>query len=340
MSMSGIESTTAAEVGRDAPAQTVQEPEANGRRSWRAFAEEYGIVWVTLVALIVASLVSSDFLSSTNIENVLSQNAPLGLVAIGMTFVMIAGGFDLSAGAQVGACTVVAATLSNHYSTEVAVVGTVVAGALAGAFNGVLITALRINAFVATLATGSIFTGAALLYTKSTTIPIKDTGFAVIGAGHVFGVRTSAVIVVVLFVVLGFLLAKSVYGRSLYAVGGNDVAARLAGLRVDLLRGSTYTLVGAGCGAAGLIYASLFATGDPATGVSITLDAITVVIIGGTSLYGGAGAMWRTAVGLILLSTITNVFDLLAIESSWQLVTKGAVLILAVGLDLFQRRSR
>jgi ribose transport system permease protein len=338
--MSGIGPTTAAEVSDETPAQTVGDGGTEQRRSWKHFAEQYGIVWITLAALIAASLISSEFLTSTNIQNVVSQNAPLGLVAIGMTFVMIAGGFDLSAGAQVGACTVVAATLSNHTSTGVAVVGTVLAGALMGALNGVLVTAARINAFVATLATASIFTGAALLYTKSTTIVITDTGFGAIGSGNVLGIRTSAVMLVVLFVVLGFILAKSVYGRCLYAVGGNDVAARLAGLRVDLLRGSTYTLVGAGCGAAGLIYASLFATGDPATGVSITLDAITVVIIGGTSLYGGAGAMWRTAVGLILLSTITNVFDLLAIESSWQLVTKGVVLLLAVGLDLYQRRGR
>jgi len=110
-------------------------------------------------------------------------------------------------------------------------------------------------------------------------------------------------------------------------------------MRVDLLRASTYVLVGAGAGAAGLIYASLLNTGDPSNGAAITLDAITVVILGGTSLFGGAGAVWRTAAGLVLLATITNVFDLLAIESAWQQVTKGVLLITAVGLDLLTRRN-
>jgi len=313
------------------------------RRSWtktaRGLTETYGILWVTLLGLVAASLISDQFLTWANIQNVLSQNAPLGLVALGMTFVMIGGGFDLSSGAIVGASTVVAAELANHQSLGVAIAGTIIGGAIAGGINGTLVTRLRINPFVATLATSSIFTGAALLYTKSLTVVVTNPNFGVIGNGTIFGVRTSIVMLVALFVIFAFILSKSIYGRALYAAGGNEQAARLSGMRVDLLRASTYVLVGAGAGAAGLIYASLLNTGDPSNGAAITLDAITVVILGGTSLFGGAGAVWRTAAGLVLLATITNVFDLLAIESAWQQVTKGALLITAVGLDLLTRRN-
>lgn len=305
----------------------------------RRLAQEYGILWVTVLAVIVASFVSAQFMTWANIQNVLSQNAPLGLVALGMTFVMIGGGFDLSTGAMVGTSTVVAAELVNNTSVGVAIAGTILAGAIMGSINGTLINWIGINAFVATLATSSIFAGAALLYTKSLTIVITNPHFSVIGTGDVFGIRTSVVMLVALFAIFGFVLAKTVYGRALYAVGGNDQAARLAGIRVDLIRASTYVLVGAGAGAAGLVYASLLATGDPTNGTSITLDAITVVVLGGTSLFGGSGAIWRTAAGLVLLATITNVFDLLAIEAAWQQVTKGALLITAVGLDLLTRRE-
>jgi ribose transport system permease protein len=308
-------------------------------KSWGAFAQKYAIVWVMLGGLVAASLVSDAFLTSNNIQNVLSQNAPLGLVALGMTFVMIGGKFDLSTGAIVGASTVTAAKLADNYSPAIVILGTVLAGAMAGAINGALVTLLRVNAFVATLATGSMFTGLALLYTNSQTIVFSNRDFSRVSTGSLFGVRTSAIIVVVLYLVLGFVLAKSVYGRALYATGGNVEAARLAGLRVDGIQASTFVLVGAAAGAAGMLYASLLTSGEPTIGSSITLDAITAVVIGGTSLFGGRGSVWRTAVGLVLLASITNVFDLLAIESAWQLVTKGGLLILAVALDVSTRQS-
>jgi len=312
----------------------------NSKKQMRRWAEEYGILWIAVLAVAIASQVSGDFLTWTNLQNVLSQNAPLGLVALGMTFVMIGGGFDLSSGAIVGASTVVAAKLANTEPIGIVIIGTILAGAAAGAFNGVIITRLRINPFVATLGTSSIFTGLALLWTKSLSVTVTHSGFNVIGSGDfIIGVRTSVVMLVAFYIIFGFILARSVYGRALYATGGNDQAARLAGIRVDLVRWSTYVLVGAGAGAAGLIYSSLLATGNPTIGSSILLDSITVVVIGGTSLFGGSGAVWRTAAGFVLLATISNVFDLLAIEAAWQMVTKGALLITFVGLDLLSRRN-
>jgi ribose transport system permease protein len=300
----------------------------------------YGIVWAAVVAVVAASLLSGSFLTTSNIQNVLTQNAALALVALGLTFVMIGGGFDLSSGPLVGACSVVAAVLANDTPTPVAVVVTIVVGALAGAVNGILVTAFRINAFVATLATGSVFTGLALLYTGSKSVFVTNSSFNNLGLSSVLGVRTIVVLVAALYLIGALVLAKSVFGRALYAVGGGEVSARLAGLRVNLTKALTFVIVGAAGGVGGVIFAALLTSGTPSTGSSITLDAITVVIIGGTSMFGGSGAVWRTAVGLVLVATVTNVYDLLAINSAWQLVTKGFLLVAAVGLDYLTSRKR
>jgi len=133
-------------------------------------------------------------------------------------------------------------------------------------------------------------------------------------------------------------LTKTIFGLTLYAVGGNAVSARLAGLRVNEAKAATFVLLGACAGAAGVIFSALITSATPTAGATITLDAITVVIIGGTSMFGGSGAVWRTLVGLVLLATISNVFNLLAVPDSWQSITKGVLLILAVGLDYLARR--
>jgi ribose transport system permease protein len=141
----------------------------------------------------------------------------------------------------------------------------------------------------------------------------------------------------IVFLVGGVILAKSVYGRSIFAIGGNNEAARLSGMRVDLLRASTYVLTAVCSGIGGMILASRLGVGQADMGGSIALDAIAIVVIGGTSLLGGEGAMWRTAVGLLTIATLTNVFDSLAISTNYQLVVKGCIVVGAVALDLFAR---
>ena len=144
----------------------------------------------------------------------------------------------------------------------------------------------------------------------------------------------------IIFIVGGVVLAKSVYGQSIYAIGGNNEAARLSGLRVDLLRGSTYVLSAMCSGIGGMILASRLGVGQADMGANIALDAIAIVVIGGTSLLGGEGAMWRTAIGLLIIATLTNVFDSLAISTNYQLVAKGMIVIGAVALDIFSRSLR
>jgi ribose transport system permease protein len=298
------------------------------------------MVWILIIVMLVANAYYPGFFEWGNIRNILSQNAPVGLVAIGMTFVIICGGFDLSVGAIVALAAVLYSGFSNHMSLELAFVLTLGAGLLAGAINGVIITFFKVNAFVATLATASLYTGAALLYSNSGPILSSDPGFTTFGSKDWLGLPIVVWVLGLTFVFAAVLLARTVYGRSVYAVGGNYEAARLAGVRVRMVQGSTYLLTGAAAAVAGMMIASRIGVGQPEISGDITLDAIAIVIIGGTSLLGGEGALWRTMVGLLILATINNLFDSLALNVAAQSIVKGAIVLLAVVIDSFTRRTR
>lgn len=301
-------------------------------------ALRYSIVWALVILAIVSNILYPGFFEIANLRNILSQNAPVGLVAIGMTFVLIAGGFDLSVAAIFALAGVCFAKFATTMPVGFAIVAALGVGAVAGAINGLIITRLQVNPFVATLGTGSVFGGLAFIYSDSNPIFPESESFTFLGSGDVFGVPVSIVIFAAAFAIGGVVLAKSVYGRSVYAVGGNGEAARLAGIRVDWIRFSTYVLTGFCAALAGMIIASRTGVGSATVGASITLDAIAMVIIGGTSLLGGEGAMWRTAVGLLILATINNLFDSLALDSSMQAVVKGTIVVSAVALDSYTRR--
>jgi ribose transport system permease protein len=194
-----------------------------------------------------------------------------------------------------------------------------------------------VNPFVATLGTGSVFVGAAYLFSDSTPQVPLDPGFGHIGLDYWGLLPISVWLLIATFLVGGIVLHRSVYGRTLYAIGGNDEAARLAGLRVNIARASTYVWTGGLAALGGAILSSRLSTGEANMGADVPLDAIAIVVIGGTSLLGGEGAMWRTGVGLLIIASLTNVFNALAINSNWQLVVKGCVVVAAVALDLYAR---
>lgn len=298
------------------------------------------IVWVLAILVIVSQVLYPGFLDLQNVYNLLSQNAPVGLIAVGMTFVMVAGGFDLSVGPMYAAGAVLYAGLSKMASLPlpVAAFATILFGLLGGSANGLLITRLRVNPFVATLGSSSIITGLAFLYSHSAPIMVDRPEFTAFGTASWLGVPISVEVLFAAFVVGAVVLAKTVYGRSLYAVGGNLEAARLAGLRVDWLRLSTYALVGGLATLAGIIIASRLSIGQADIASTMSLDAIAIVIIGGTSLFGGSGAVWRTAVGLLILAVLTNLFDALALDTNFQSVIKGMIVIGAVALDVWRER--
>ena len=296
------------------------------------------IVWLLIALVILCRILYPGFLERDNIFNILSQNAQVGLIALGMTFVMIAGGFDLSVGAIYAAGATVYAMEAKEMALPLAALVALAVGLVCGSLNGIIVTRLKVNPFVATLGTTSIFAGAAYLYSHSAPVLVDRPDFTVLGAGRWFGLPISLVLLIIAYIVGAVALSKTVYGRSLYAVGGNPEAARLAGLRVELLKTSTYALVGVLAAFGGMIIASRLSIGQADIAGTMSLDAIAIVIIGGTSLFGGSGAVWRTAVGLLLLAALTNIFDALALDSNFQSLIKGAIVIGAVALDAYSRR--
>lgn len=311
------------------------------KTSFTDLALRYGLLIVLLVLIVVSQALYPRFLDLQNIKNILSQNAPLGIIAVGMTLVMITRGFDLSVGASYAAgATVFASLAAGGWSLWLAAGATLLVGLAAGLINGTIITRINVNPFVATLGTTSAFSGLALLYSNSSPFVVSDKAFTVIGRGALLGIPISIWILGAVLVVGELVLRRTVYGRSLYAIGGNDEAARLAGLPTAFLRTSTYVVCGVCAALGGMIIASRLSIGQADIGSSMALDSIAVVVIGGTSLMGGEGSVWRSAIGLLIVAVLTNLLDSLAVDSNYQLVIKGTIVIAAVALDAFARSRR
>jgi ribose transport system permease protein len=299
----------------------------------------YGMIGVFVSMVIVTAILDSTFLDRTNLLNLLLEWAPVGLMAIGMTFVIIGGGFDLSVGGTyAGAACLYAGMVNWGAPVPVAILAVLGAGIGAGIVNGGIITRLDVNPFVATLGTGFVLRGLALVTTAATPIIVDESSFQWIGAGKWGIFPIPAVILVVALIVFGFILARAIYGRSIYAIGGGNEAARLSGLRTDLLRTSTYMLSGFMAALAGVIIASRLSSGQANIGENIELDVITVVVVGGTALSGGEGAIWRTAVGIGILAVLGNAFDRLQVDTFWQIVIKGGIIVFAISADSFAKR--
>lgn len=301
---------------------------------------DYGIVFTFVALLIVLTFASDAFLTTTNLLNVLDQWAPLGIIALGMTFVLIAGGFDLSAGAVFALAGVISAKAANSIGVAPGIVLGCLVGLAAGGINGLLITAARINAFVATLATSIMLGGVTLAITDGTLVFVRKAGFDTLARGELLGIRYPIFIFIALIAFAAVLLHRTTFGRYVYAVGGNPEAARLSGIRVGWVQTGTYVLVGAAAGLAGVILASRLSTATPdAGGFTLLFNVFAAVIIGGTSIAGGYGAIWRTVLGTLLLALMGNGFNLLNVDAVYQQIIFGAIILFAVGVDVWSRRS-
>lgn len=311
------------------------------RFSFPRFASRFSMVGVLVALIIVATVLYPGFVRLANIGNILSQNAAVGLIAIGMTFVIISGGFDLSVGAiyALGATLFAGITVQTG-SIAIAAAVALCAGVVAGLVNGLIISRLGINPFVTTLGTSSIIGGFAYIYSNSSPFIVSNPVFQDLALTTIAGVKLPIWLLIIGFVVSALLLAKTTWGRDIQAVGGNYEAAWLSGLRVKGLSGSVYVISGILSAFAGMLDASRLSVGQADIGASMALDAIAIVVIGGTSLLGGEGAIWRSAVGLLILATLTNVFLSLNVTQYWQLIAKGAIVIAAVAIDALARRRR
>ncbi len=312
------------------------------RRMNIAVVRDYGVV-VAFFALFATLSISSDvFFTWSNMKNLAFQTSPLGIIAAGGTLVFIAGGFDLSVAAVSGFAAILSGKI--FLGTGIGLWGSLMLGALVGLGcgigNGLLITLGRVNAFIATLATSIIIYGFAQVVTSGNLVSVQTERFGTLGLGNVWGVNYPIFVWAGFALACGFLLSRTTFGRYAYAVGGNAEAARLSGVRVNVIRTLTFAISGLGAGIAGVILFSEVQTAQWNANSGIEFDAITAIVLGGTSLFGGEGAIWRAVLGAFFLQMIGNGFDLLGTTPQWQYVIKGAILASAVSLDAWARRKR
>jgi ribose transport system permease protein len=296
---------------------------------------------LVLIALFVAVTIKNPgFADQQNLLNVLQQWAPVGIMAVAGTYVVIGGGFDLSVGGTYALGGVVCAGLAQHTSVGMALLGALLVGLAFGVANGILVTKAHVNSFIATLGVGQIARGLALVLTGATPIVVVTDSFAYLGTAQVGSIALTSVIFVVALLVGGFLLSRSVYGRSIYAIGGNAEASRLSGIPVDRRLIFAYAMSGTSAALAGSMVASRLGTGQATAGDGIEFDVVIAIVLGGTALSGGFGAMWRTGVGLALLAVMQNGFDSLRIDAFYQVMIKGFILVAAVSWDQFVGRRQ
>ncbi|STO13805.1 Ribose transport system permease protein rbsC [[Flavobacterium] thermophilum] len=286
---------------------------------------------------IVLSILSDDFLTVDNWLNLLRQVSINALIAFGMTFVILTGGIDLSVGSVLAlSSAITAGMMAQGMNGFVAILVGLLAGMVMGVLNGVIITKGKVAPFIATLATMTAFRGLTLVYTDGrpiTGFASDDTMFQMIGRGYFFGIPVPIILMLMVYIALYVVLKKTTFGRHTYAVGGNEEASRLSGLRVDRLKIYVYALTGTLSALAGLILTSRLNSAQPTAGTAYELDAIAAVVLGGTSLSGGKGWIFGTLVGALMIGVLNNGLNLLNVSSFYQQVIKGAVILLAVLLD-------
>lgn len=295
-----------------------------------------GPLLALIVLIVVVTAINPSFISPNNLLNLLRQVAANGFIAFGMTFVILTGGIDLSVGSTLAlSSALTAGLLSNGVNALVAVVVGVISGGFLGALNGVLISKGKMAPFIATLATMTIYRGTTLVYTNGN--PITGIGdsffFSFIGRGYLFGIPFPVVLMFVVFILLFLLLHKTSFGRKTYAIGGNEKAAYIAGVKIDKIKILIYTISGVMASISGMIITSRLNSAQPTAGQSYEMDAIASVVLGGTSLSGGRGRIFGTLVGALIIGTLNNGLNLLGVSSFYQQIVKGIVIVIAVLLD-------
>jgi ribose/xylose/arabinose/galactoside ABC-type transport system permease subunit len=294
----------------------------------------YAIVAALVIECAVLAFATDSFFTAANLSNVLRQNAFTAILAAGMTFVILTAGVDLSVGSVVALAGVLCADLLvRGVPLPLAAGAGLLVGLLTGALNGAAVTVLRVPAFVATLATMLVVRGIAFMYTDARTISGLPVGFSVLSNGVV-----TASIVASIFVLSWFVLTRTPFGRHVYAVGGNESAAWLSGIRVARVRLSVYSICGLGAGLAGVLVASRLNAGYPRAGEYYELDAIAAVVVGGTSLFGGSGSVWSALAGAFFIGILNNGLNLYRVSPYEQLVIKGLVLLAAASLDRWRSK--
>jgi ribose transport system permease protein len=294
-----------------------------------------------LILLAVFTALSPFFLTFKNLVSIGSNMAFIGLMAAAGTPLIIAGGLDLSVAAVAGISgVIVALCYASGIDIWLACLIALLAGGVIGAGNGVLTNGLRLNPFIVTLGTMSVITGLSLVLTGGLTQPLAIAGFNWLGSGRIAGIPFPLIFMLAVFLAIWWVMAFTPFGRYIYASGGNPEASRMLGIPVDRTQITLYVLSGVSGALAGIIVAAMLGAAAPDSVGKHLLTVIAAIILGGTSLFGGRGSVWGTLLAVLILGTLNNGLTLLNVSSFWQDVTKGGVLLLAVGLDQLRIRTQ
>jgi len=296
------------------------------------FGRDYAVLILIVLLMIVLSLASDAFLTPRNLLNILNQNAPLAIIACALTLVIIVGGFDLSTGAIFAVASVSSAYIAINFNPYIGLLLAPIIGIVLGYLNGIIITTFKVHSFLSTIATSLVFRGLAILITGGFLIPVRMKEFTWLGREKIFEVHVAVYVLIVFAILSTFILTKTTVGRYIFAIGGNEDASILSGIKVNLVKIFAFSFCGFAAGIAAAIQVSRISLGTSQAGVGMELQAIAAVILGGTSIYGGSGAVWRSIAGVMLLALINNGFNILNADPFYKDLTTGLVIIAAVAL--------
>ncbi len=307
----------------------------DNRKIW-LIARKYATLFILVIFLIAMAFLSDRFFTFKNLTNVGRQISLNAILALGMTLVIISGGIDLSVGGVCAlGCCVCAKILNSTGSSLLAIAVVLLIGLAVGAFNGFVVSKTGIAPFIVTLSTVSIIRGITLVMTNASPMPISNAAFKFIGQGTLLGIPFPIYITLILAIITAFVMNKTVFGRYVYAIGGNERSAAVAGIQVKKVKISVYMVSGFLAAFTAIIYTSRLSSGVPSLGNGFEMDAITAAVIGGASLAGGQGHIWGTMIGAVIIGILNNALNLLNINSYFQDIVKGIVVLLAVLFDFF-----
>ncbi|MCM1988728.1 ribose ABC transporter permease [Oceanirhabdus seepicola] len=304
------------------------------KANYKEMLSKYKSLIGLVILCIVITIINPRFLTVNNLRNVLTQVSVNATIAIGMTFVILTGGIDLSVGSILAISGAVAAFLMKSTGNVfISIIAALIIGACIGAINGIIISKGKLQAFIATLATMTIFRGVTYVFTNG--IPISGLGksFMVIGNKRFFGIPLPIIITLIAFSGAWYLLTQTKYGRYVYALGGNEDSARLSGINTTKIKSIVYVISGMMAALSGIIVTSRIGSAGPTAGSGYELDAIAAVVIGGTSLSGGEGSITGTIIGALVIGVLNNGLNLMNVNPFYQSIVKGAVILIAVLID-------
>jgi ribose transport system permease protein len=296
-----------------------------------------------ILLIIVFSILSPNFPTYSNMNTILLATAVNGILAVGITFIIITGGIDLSVGTVMTFCSVMCAVFISRWHLPIAVglLAAIAAGALCGFTNGALVAKLKLPPFIATLGMMNVTKGLNLIISGTKPVYLTETeGFSNIAIGMALGIPMGVLVFFGAAIIAAFILSKTILGRYTFAIGSNEEAARLSGINTDSWKIGIYTMSGMFFGIAGIVMASRLSSAQPALGPGYEMDAIAAAVIGGASLSGGEGSILGTIIGAFIITVLTNGLRILSVPQEWQMVVTGFIVIAAVYMDIARRRIK